>query len=522
MRVEAALAEQVGANAIPWWESRLFLACVVLATMAPLIYPPIPPMVDVLGHIGRYRVELDLQHSPWLQQYYDYHWAPIGNLGVDLLVLPLGRLLGLEVAVKLIVLAIPPITAIGLLWIAFEIHGRIPPTAFFALPFIYSFPFLYGFLNFALSFALACLAFAFWLRLGRLGQTTLRSWLFAPGAVIIFFCHVYGWGLLGLMCFSAEAMRLRDGGRSWRQAGMEAALYSSVMVLPLLIMLLWENGSNGTDTLGWFDWQMKWRWTYATLRDRWGVFDMASLAFVSLILVYAVASPKLRVSRNLAFSVTALTALFLIMPNMVFGSAYADMRVVPCIFALSLLSICLTNSADMATGRFLAIIATFFFVFRITANTASLAIAAVDQKEKLQAIEWIPRGARVASFYGLPHPEPWALPRNSHLGALVIARREGFSNDQWMYAGHNLLVLKYREPAPFVSDPSEVVRPNGPQPGGYRTIQQALAAVPRDKFDYIWLIDISPIDSKLVEGLQPVWRTRSSALYSTRAKTLRP
>ena len=72
------------------------LALVVLATMVPLIYPPIPPLVDLFGHMGRYRVELDLAHSPWLQRYYDYHWAAIGNLGVDLLVIPFGKLLGLE------------------------------------------------------------------------------------------------------------------------------------------------------------------------------------------------------------------------------------------------------------------------------------------------------------------------------------------------------------------------------------------------------------------------------------------
>jgi hypothetical protein len=134
MGVEAAPAVQVEAEARPWWESRLCMALVVLATMLPLVYPPVPPLVDLLGHMGRYRVELDLHHSPWLQQYYDYHWAAIGNLGVDLLIIPLGKLLGLEPAVKLIVLAIPPLTAIGMLWVARELHRHVPPTVFFALP----------------------------------------------------------------------------------------------------------------------------------------------------------------------------------------------------------------------------------------------------------------------------------------------------------------------------------------------------------------------------------------------------
>ena len=213
--------------------------------MLPLIYPQIPPLVDLFGHMGRYRVELDLNHSPWLQQYYDYHWAAIGNLGVDLLIIPLGKLFGLEPAVKLIVLSIPPLTAAGFLWVAREVHGRVPPTAFFALPFIYGYPFLFGFVNFALSVALAFLAFGLWLRLGRLERTTLREWLFVPISILVFFCHTYGWGLLGLMCFSADAVRLHDRGRSWLRAGLEAALHTSVMALPLAGMLIWRSETHG-------------------------------------------------------------------------------------------------------------------------------------------------------------------------------------------------------------------------------------------------------------------------------------
>src|SRR5438105_1631049 len=113
MGVEAAAPAQEGPDARPWWETRACLVAVVLATMLPLLYPPVPPLVDLLGHMGRYRVELDLAHSTWLQQYYDYHWAAIGNLGVDVLVRLLAPLIGMEPAVKLIVLLIRPLTAGG-------------------------------------------------------------------------------------------------------------------------------------------------------------------------------------------------------------------------------------------------------------------------------------------------------------------------------------------------------------------------------------------------------------------------
>ena len=145
----------------------------ILVSAIPLLYPSVPPLVDLLGHMGRYRVELGLASSPWLAQYYGFQWAAIGNLGVDILVIPLAKIFGLELAVKLIVLAIPPMTVAGFLWVAREVHGRIPPTALFALPFAYSHPFMYCFVNYALSIALAFLAFGLWLRLARLGRLKL-------------------------------------------------------------------------------------------------------------------------------------------------------------------------------------------------------------------------------------------------------------------------------------------------------------------------------------------------------------
>lgn len=520
MQAEGCGRMAVGDEAVPvsdataslWWERRWFLALVVFATMVPLIYPPIPPLVDLLGHMGHYRVELDVGHSRWLQQYYGHHWMVMGNLGVDLLIIPLGQLMGLEPAVKLIALATPPLTAVGMLWVAHEVHGRIPPTVFFALPFIYGFPFLFGFVNFTLSVALAFLAFGLWLRLGQLGRTRLRGWLFAPISLLVFFCHVYGWGLLCLMCFSAAVVRRRDRGRSWWRSAIEGGLQTSVMALPLLVIALSPRETHSGKTADWFDWGMKWRWVYAALRDRWGVFDMASLALGALVFAYGIASPDLALSRRLALSTAALAAAFLVLPQVIFASAYADMRLVPYLFAIALLAIRL-RPATAQGGSLLAAIGLLFFAGRTVANTASLAIAAKDQAAKLEAVSLMPAGARVASFYGLPESEPWALPRDSHLGALVIVRREGFSNDQWITPGHNMLLLKYRSPGTFASDPSEIVRPEPASDRRYRTIDEALAAVPRDRFDYIWLIGVSPRDPHLLEGLQPVWRARDTVLY---------
>jgi hypothetical protein len=499
----------------PWWESRPVLIAVVLLTMAPLAYPQIPPLVDLFGHMGRYRVELDLGSSAWLQQYYNYHWAAIGNLGVDLLVLVLAPLVGLEPAVKLIVIAIPPLTALGFLWVAREVHGRIPPTVFFALPFIYGYPFLFGFVNFTLSVAFAFLAFGLWLRLGRLERTRLRGWLMLPISLAVFFTHTYGWGLLGLMCFSAEAVRLHDRGRSWWRAGLEAALHCSVMALPLLIMLAWRSETHGGSTSGWYEWKLKWRWIESALRDRWKEFDIASLIVVTAVFGYALISRKLALSRNLAFSALVLAISFANLPRIIFGSAYADMRLVPYLMAVGLLAIRFRGRPDRRMAHVLAVLGLLFFATRTAANSVSLAIAANDQQAKLHAIDRMPIGARVITLTGMPCREYWPLLRNSHLGAMVIVRRQGFSNDQWLLEGVNLLDLKYRSAGYFAADPSQLVRPVGCRDWLHRTIDQSLASLPRDDFDYVWLIDVPPYDPKTTAGMRVVWRGPGSILYQT-------
>jgi hypothetical protein len=82
-----------------WWQTRWFVALMVLVSIIPLLKPDIPPLVDLPGHMGRYRVQLDVGSYPWLSDWYDFKWSLIGNLGVDLLVVPMTPIFGLELSV---------------------------------------------------------------------------------------------------------------------------------------------------------------------------------------------------------------------------------------------------------------------------------------------------------------------------------------------------------------------------------------------------------------------------------------
>ncbi len=500
----------------PWWEGRPFVAAMILLAFVPLLYPPFPPLVDLPGHMGRFKVAADGATSPYLSQWYSFRWLLIGNLGVDVLAIPLAKLIGIELATKLVVMTIPPLTVAGMLWVAREVHNRLPPTVAFALPLAFGHPFMFGFLNFSLSIALAFLGFGLWLRLGRLDKSKLRALLFVPISFIVYFAHTFGWGTLGLLCFSAEAVRQHDSGCSWWKAPFRAAYHASVMALPLVLMLLWRSDAAGGETKGWFLWNFKWEYFIRAFRDRWEWFDLVALGMVILIPLFALIHRRLVLSRNLAFSGLMLAACFILLPRLIFGSAYADMRLVPYTLAIFVLAIRFKAETMYPLAKILAFAGLAFLLARTAGTTASLAIAADRQSRQLSVLDSVPRGSRVVSLAWAPC-EGWAMRRGDHLPSMVIVRREGFANDQWPLAGSSLLITSYPEAGWFKGDPSGVVRSEGCRREGV-PYSLSLRAIPRDAFDYLWLIDVPPIPRVLVKGWDPV-RIAEGSLLLKRSPT---
>ena len=113
--------------------------------------------------------------------------------------------------------------------------------------------------------------------------------------------------------------------------------------------LLWRSGTSRRTTYGWFDWSGNGEWMYSALRDRWPWFDIGALIAVALVFVYSLVDPRLVLSRNLAFSALVLLAAFLLLPWTMFGSAYADMRIVPYLMAVAVLAIRFSRETDLPT-----------------------------------------------------------------------------------------------------------------------------------------------------------------------------
>jgi hypothetical protein len=509
---------------LQWWQTRWFVLGATLHAMLPLIWPDIPPLVDLPGHMGRYRVQLEHGDHPWLGEWYKFEWSLIGNLGVDLLVIPLAKIFGLELAVKLIVMTIPAMTVAGLLWIAREVHGRIPATALFALPLAYSFPFHFGFVNFALSMAFALLAFGLWLRLARLGKLRLRAIHFVPLSCLIWVTHTFGWGVLGVVAFSAELIRQHDLHRKtdstrgftvdWVIPWFHAGVQCLSLAPPALLMVMWRSGGHvGGQTFDMFNWMAKIRWVVQVFRDRWQLFDIASVGVLFLLLFKAVRDPNIQYSRNLALSGLFLLAVYILLPRIVFGSAYADMRLVPFLLAIGIVAIRPKPGLSIRGTATVAALGMAFFTARIAATTWSFFLYDQSYDRELKALDHVPAGARLVTFVGETCYNEWRMTRLQHIPALALERKLAYTNDQWSMVGGQLLTVKYRDAKRFAHDPSQIVTDVQCPREWWRPVPWALARFPRDAFDYVWLIEPPAYNPRFEQGLIPVWRDGASAVF---------
>ena len=496
----------------PWWSGKAYVVLLLALMAVPLLWPAVPPLDDMPTHLGRFHIQAGMEDAPTLAGIFSIHWMPVGNLGVDLLVLLLGPLFGVELAAKLVVILIPILSAAGLLLIAREAHGELPASAGFALPLVYGYAFQYGFINFSLAAALALIGFGLVLRYQRLDRPLLWRALILLGSVVIYFAHIFGWVVFGLLIVGNALYR---HATSWRlSAAMVRAvvLEGMLLALPLIFIIAWRSGDNQGETTAYFDIFNKWGWIESALRDRWVQWDgLSALGCVALILLGLVGIA--RMNRRLLVVFLVLAAFFLFIPYAFHGLIYADMRIAPLTLAIGIVALAPRPAWGRGIATSIALLALGFVTARTVATTISYAGYAQDHARYLRVLPHIPKGARVVALIAPPCPRGWNVPRIVHLPSMAIVRRDAFVNDQFDMPGAQLIAVGPQIPRDFAYHSSEQVRLPGcdrPEP----LLADRIAQIPPDGFDHLWLIGVDPAHRPRESWLRQRWADERSALYA--------
>jgi hypothetical protein len=509
----------VSVDKATWWQWRSVHIALVLISVIPLLYPALPPLNDLPSHLGRYHVALTYETSPWIQHYFGFEWKLIGNLGVDLLIVPVAKLAGLELGLKLIVIGIAALTATGILWVSSEAHGKVQPTALFALPLVYNYSFQRGYLNYCLAMALSLSGLALWIRLGRQKQTTARTILFIPISGVILISHNIGWGLFGVMIFSAELAQRRLSGSGWPASFWRSSVCCAPLALPLLALILTMHGTPVISD-GWFNWQHKFEDWLSILRNRWQWFDGLSFGVVLLLVHGGWRNASLRYERLLGLPALAMVISYLVLPFEAMGGAFLDSRVIPYAMMMTILAICPVWPTQRE-ARLLALLGIGFFGIRTVGTSWSNMLYSQEQTRALEALSVLPKGASVLSLVRRECRQPWPMVAADHAPALLIVRRDGFTNDQFVSA-QQLLTVRAPYVGPYESDASHYVfEPRSCSVANTGTdLDRAIATFDRRGFGYVWTIGY-PVNRVRTPDLVPIWHNTTGAVYRVQG-TARP
>jgi len=116
----------------------------------------------------------------------------------------------------------------------------------------------------------------------------------------------------------------------------------------------------------------------------------------------------------------------------------------------------------------------------------------------------MPRGSRVAALVPVGCAGPIWSDRFNHLASLGFIRKGLIVNDRFT-GGAQMLSLKNPVAPDFEQDPAQLVEDQRCPHAAYPDVATQLKALPRNAFDYIWLIGMN-VPFLPPRDTQMVWR----------------
>jgi hypothetical protein len=211
----------------------LIYVALVIISITPLLLVRYPESLDYLNHLaGMFVLTVPAGHP--VHAFYQPDWHLVPNLGMDVLVFGLSKMIPLELAMKavwgLIFVALPA----SFLFLYTSIHRQLTPIVLLSALCLFHFPLTAGFLSFSLGLAAALAATGLWFRLGQ--EVTVRNILVLNAvSAVILIVHAAALGALGLTIVALHALR-----PPWRPATIvrRAVLAGCNFLLPLMLLLL--------------------------------------------------------------------------------------------------------------------------------------------------------------------------------------------------------------------------------------------------------------------------------------------
>ncbi|WP_456662449.1 hypothetical protein [Bradyrhizobium sp. LB13.1] len=300
-------------------------AVLAVASFLPVLLTPIPAMVDYPNHLARMYI-LSQNGTPDANPHYEVAWAFYPNLGMDLLVPQMARLISVENATRLFLLLSQLLIVGGALLLEWARKGRVHLAGFAALAFLYCLPFSWGFVNFEFGLGLALCGIAVYLMLAE-RRWPLRFIVNMVFVAALFAAHFFSLGIYGATLGLYELSRICDRRTSYRAA----AARLGALALPALVLfgiMRMTAGSIGSEGTSWFL-EFKPIWPLRIMNG-YNLTVAATTGLALMIsLLFAARRGVLKLEPAGIWLAIGFALLFVVIPSKLFGTSFVDLRVIP-------------------------------------------------------------------------------------------------------------------------------------------------------------------------------------------------
>lgn len=421
-----------------WPAATLVLLAIILAL--PLWCVQCPSMPDFPAHLAGFYLLAGGAETKPLSDIYAIQWQFLPNLGSDLLVPLLARLMPLEAAAKLFLslALIMWVTGAGLIQKA--LTGRIGVASLAGALFATNANFTWGFMNYTFGAGLAFMIFAAWIALAK-RRTLLVLCGFAAAVFALYVCHLFAACVLAALIGLFElAAGFRERPFSWKLLALRLVKVGAIFIPTVIAFLFFKatGGEGGGIEFNYGD----------TIADRFG--SAAQWAFnepaylviggLAILILAGLAYDKLRIHPAMRLLVLGLATLTLIAPEWALGGWGVDMRLP------AVLGVITFASLELRLNKWIGMGFAALTVLLATANAASLyadwSLHDNQYSEFRTAIRDIPMGSKIFTVLDGDSLDDISDQPYWHMAEFAIMDRGAFTPLMFTTKGQHVVQLK--------------------------------------------------------------------------------
>lgn len=301
---------------------RVFAFTVLFSILLPLAVIQFPPLNDYPFHLARIAIIDRLPHSAFLQSAYSLNTFLLPNVGMDVIMLALSRMVPIPLAGRIFVALMQLLILSGIVLLNHALFRKVSPgVVLLGGIFLHNWIFLFGFLNYLLATGVLLVGAAVWVYcVDR--RLILRLLLGCIFALVIYFSHML---VLGFWAVIIGAFEL------WRRQMRGLAVLLFTLILPIFLFTQSRTGHEAGSAIRympvWWAKPFAFARTFLSANLVVDAVTLIVLAALCALLLWGKSKSVTRLSPAMYLPLAAILALFLVMPLDLFSAQFVDVRI---------------------------------------------------------------------------------------------------------------------------------------------------------------------------------------------------